>query len=130
MIIATMRDEGRIGEKANGKNAQYDSDTDTDMDDDVVEVKDDKVGWAYIGSHNFTPSAWGNLSGSSFNPILNVRVFLSRYKCSCTDELLLSRSQIMNLAWSFHSETIMMWIGSLVGNGRPRSMLSVTTCHG
>jgi hypothetical protein len=34
------------------------------------------AGWAYVGSHNFTPSAWGTLSGSSFNPILNVRRLL------------------------------------------------------
>jgi tyrosyl-DNA phosphodiesterase 1 len=76
MIIAIIRDEGLVGGKGKGKKADYDSgtDTDTDMDDDdVIEVKDEKVGWAYIGSHNFTPSAWGNLSGSSFNPVLNVR---------------------------------------------------------
>ena len=30
------------------------------------------AGWVYVGSHNFTPSAWGTLSGSSFTPILNV----------------------------------------------------------
>ena len=29
-------------------------------------------GWAYIASANFTPSAWGTLSGSSFSPVLNV----------------------------------------------------------
>ena len=74
MIIAIMHDEGLLGGKGNGKKADYDSDTDTDtdMEDDVIEIKDEKVGWAYIGSHNFTPSAWGNLSGSSFNPVLNV----------------------------------------------------------
>jgi tyrosyl-DNA phosphodiesterase-1 len=75
MIIAIIRDEGLVGGKGKGKKADYDSDTDTDTDmedDDVIEVKDEKVGWAYIGSHNFTPSAWGNLSGSSFNPVLNV----------------------------------------------------------
>jgi tyrosyl-DNA phosphodiesterase-1 len=82
MIIAIMHDEAQVGGKGKGKKADYDSDydsdtdTDTDVDDDdVVEIKDEKVGWAYIGSHNFTPSAWGNLSGSSFNPVLNVRVF-------------------------------------------------------
>ena len=50
----------------------------TDGDDDeIVEVSPPRVGdyagWAYVGSHNFTPSAWGTLSGSSFNPVLNVR---------------------------------------------------------
>ncbi|KAG8970149.1 hypothetical protein FRC03_011167 [Tulasnella sp. 419] len=29
-------------------------------------------GWCYIGSHNFTPSAWGNLSGTSSDPVMNV----------------------------------------------------------
>lgn len=34
------------------------------------------AGWVYVGSHNFTPSAWGTLSGSAFNPTLNVRLYL------------------------------------------------------
>jgi len=74
MIIAIMRDERHIGGNGKGK-VDYDFDTDSDTDaedDDVVEINNGSVGWAYIGSHNFTPSAWGNLSGSSFNPILNV----------------------------------------------------------
>ncbi|KAG8700113.1 hypothetical protein FRC09_006171 [Ceratobasidium sp. 395] len=29
-------------------------------------------GWLYVGSHNFTPSAWGNLSGTGFTPIMNI----------------------------------------------------------
>jgi tyrosyl-DNA phosphodiesterase-1 len=29
--------------------------------------------WLYLGSHNFTPSAWGTLSGNGFRPVLNVR---------------------------------------------------------
>ncbi|KAF8595289.1 phospholipase D/nuclease [Ceratobasidium sp. AG-I] len=28
--------------------------------------------WLYVGSHNFTPSAWGNLSGSGYSPIMNI----------------------------------------------------------
>ncbi|KAL5525069.1 hypothetical protein ACEPAF_8938 [Sanghuangporus sanghuang] len=34
--------------------------------------KEKVIGWAYIGSHNFTPSAWGTLSGSESNPSLNI----------------------------------------------------------
>jgi hypothetical protein len=81
MIVAVMFDEVQISGKGKGKTVDYDSntDTDTDMEVEVVEVKDEKVGWAYIGSHNFTQSAWGNLSGSSFNPILNVRALPHRY---------------------------------------------------
>ncbi|KLO16637.1 phospholipase D/nuclease [Schizopora paradoxa] len=30
------------------------------------------AGWAYVGSHNFTPSAWGTLSGSEGKPSLNI----------------------------------------------------------
>jgi len=33
------------------------------------------AGWCYIGSHNFTPSAWGNISGSVAEPVLNVTNF-------------------------------------------------------
>ncbi|KAH7333757.1 tyrosyl-DNA phosphodiesterase-domain-containing protein [Rhizoctonia solani] len=28
--------------------------------------------WLYIGSHNFTPSAWGTLSGTAFNPSIYI----------------------------------------------------------
>lgn len=77
MIVAIIRDETHMSGKGKGRNVDYDNDSDTDTDtedDDVVEIKESSVGWVYIGSHNFTPSAWGNLSGSSFNPILNVRL--------------------------------------------------------
>lgn len=43
--------------------------SDTESDNEIVEPA---VGWVYVGSHNFTPSAWGTLSGSAFNPTLNV----------------------------------------------------------
>ncbi|KAJ7036605.1 tyrosyl-DNA phosphodiesterase-domain-containing protein [Mycena alexandri] len=32
----------------------------------------DAAGWMYVGSHNFTAAAWGNLSGSADAPVLNV----------------------------------------------------------
>ncbi|KAK7045945.1 hypothetical protein VNI00_006940 [Paramarasmius palmivorus] len=51
---------------------QEDSETEDDSDSDI-EVIESAIGWAYIGSHNFTPSAWGTLSGSSFNPVMNIR---------------------------------------------------------
>ncbi|KAF7345486.1 hypothetical protein MVEN_01567100 [Mycena venus] len=31
------------------------------------------AGWMYVGSHNFTQPAWGNLSGSADAPVLNVK---------------------------------------------------------
>ena len=67
MIIGTFKDAPR---------SMRDTPSDDD-DDEIVEVRPprraDAIGWAYVGSHNFTPSAWGTLSGSSFNPTLNVR---------------------------------------------------------
>ncbi|KZT08989.1 phospholipase D/nuclease [Laetiporus sulphureus 93-53] len=48
------------------------SDVDTD-DEDANERRSNKfIGWAYVGSHNFTASAWGTLSGSAFSPTLNI----------------------------------------------------------
>lgn len=79
MIIGTFKDTGISGSSNMRSLNRFDtpSDAGTD-DDDIVEVvpppKTDAIGWAYVGSHNFTPSAWGNLSGSSFNPTLNVRL--------------------------------------------------------
>lgn len=67
MIIATFL----------GAGSSPDKDLDSDSDSDVVEVKGDQgdiVGYAYVGSHNFTPSAWGTLSGSGFTPTLNVNL--------------------------------------------------------
>jgi len=65
MIIAILRDKSGKGTRVSPTN----SDTE---DDDVVEIVDEAIGWAYVGSHNFTPSAWGTLSGSGFNPTLNI----------------------------------------------------------
>jgi len=62
MIIATFRERPSIGKN---------KDSDTHQDDEV-EIVNPYIGWAYVGSHNFTPSAWGTLSGSSFNPVLNI----------------------------------------------------------
>ncbi len=68
MIVGTFR------QSAFGHAQDSGSETEPE-DDEVVEVapkKSDVIGWAYVGSHNFTPSAWGTLSGSGFNPVLNV----------------------------------------------------------
>ncbi|KAG8215114.1 tyrosyl-DNA phosphodiesterase-domain-containing protein [Butyriboletus roseoflavus] len=92
MIIATLRrpspfaSSSKSGFKANstcptssnkGKSKIIViSDSETESESDVLEnaseVQKEPIGWAYIGSHNFTPSAWGTLSGSGFNPTLNV----------------------------------------------------------
>lgn len=53
------------------------SDSETEDEDGTAsssKAKEQPIGWLYMGSHNFTPSAWGTLSGSAFNPTLNVRM--------------------------------------------------------
>ncbi|THH28564.1 hypothetical protein EUX98_g5632 [Antrodiella citrinella] len=79
MIIGIFKDTAFASgsSSAQGKNARNSGRmTDPDSDDDIVEVTPDwqknLVGWAYVGSHNFTPSAWGNLSGTAFNPVMNL----------------------------------------------------------
>jgi hypothetical protein len=74
MIVASFRDRPSPSSASRQNNAS-DTDTDTDAEDDD-EIVDQAYGWAYVGSHNFTPSAWGNLSGSGFNPSLNVSLLL------------------------------------------------------
>ncbi|KAF9449699.1 phospholipase D/nuclease [Macrolepiota fuliginosa MF-IS2] len=68
MIIATTQ---RVSHSSANSRTE-DSDTEDDDSDDEVKIIEPAAGWAYVGSHNFTPSAWGTLSGSAFNPILNV----------------------------------------------------------
>lgn len=63
MIIAMLQDNPLVPKRANKEASE----------DEEVEAVEPAIGWAYVGSHNFTPSAWGTLSGSSFSPILNVR---------------------------------------------------------
>ncbi|KIK79913.1 hypothetical protein PAXRUDRAFT_36333 [Paxillus rubicundulus Ve08.2h10] len=51
-----------------------DSETESEIEpqEDAVGAQNGAIGWAYVGSHNFTPSAWGTLSGSGLNPVLNL----------------------------------------------------------
>lgn len=72
MIIATLQAQQSSWTKKGKQSRDSDTEDDTDTDDDGIQVIEPAIGWAYIGSHNFTPSAWGTLSGSGFNPILNV----------------------------------------------------------
>ncbi|KAK0455791.1 tyrosyl-DNA phosphodiesterase-domain-containing protein [Desarmillaria tabescens] len=46
---------------------------DSETEDSDIEEIDAPIGWGYLGSHNFTPSAWGTLSGSAFRPVLNIK---------------------------------------------------------
>lgn len=71
MIIATFK----APSSSSKHRLQFES-VSSGEDEEVQEVepgvREDIYGWAYVGSANFTPSAWGTLSGSSFNPTLNV----------------------------------------------------------
>lgn len=75
MIVGTLLPRSGYASPSKGKGRLVDSeDEDTDNELEITNSKNESVlGWAYIGSHNFTPSAWGTLSGSSSKPILNVR---------------------------------------------------------
>lgn len=77
MMIANFAGAGSSGDGVSSSEA----------DSDIVEVKvdrDDVVGYAYVGSHNFTPSAWGTLSGSGSAPVFNVSVFdMRRASAQC-----------------------------------------------
>ncbi|KAJ7153284.1 hypothetical protein C8R46DRAFT_1357181 [Mycena filopes] len=85
MILATLRGPPRVDTDPEATDSDTDPEaTDPDTSDvEVVEVKPKRSeadeeerhkphGWIYIGSHNFTPSAWGSLTGSGFSPVLTV----------------------------------------------------------
>jgi hypothetical protein len=79
MILATLRRKDGSLLTA----VESDSETESESDSEVKIIEPKKKtesvgGWAYVGSHNFTPSAWGNLSGSAFGPIMNVRRLVIR----------------------------------------------------
>ncbi|TDL27098.1 phospholipase D/nuclease [Rickenella mellea] len=78
MIIATFKPKANISGSSSRRGKQRDFDTDSEDEERSTRNKDDEGvnknihGWAYVGSHNFTPSAWGTLSGSAFTPVLNI----------------------------------------------------------
>ncbi|KAL7278790.1 hypothetical protein ACG7TL_007799 [Trametes sanguinea] len=70
MILATFRDKRGTLDNQSRSSTTSQSQSSQEVNED--EDKDPLVGWLYMGSHNFTPSAWGTLSGSGFTPTLNV----------------------------------------------------------
>ncbi|KAL0952280.1 hypothetical protein HGRIS_006570 [Hohenbuehelia grisea] len=66
MIVGIL--ESKSSQKGNTA-----SGSETEDSDDEIEVIEPAIGWLYVGSHNFTPSAWGNMSGSAFTPVLNIK---------------------------------------------------------
>jgi tyrosyl-DNA phosphodiesterase-1 len=95
MILATLRGPPQDDTDPEATDSDTDPDaTDPDSSDiEVVEIKPKRTeadeeekrkphGWIYVGSHNFTPSTWGSMTGSGFSPVLTVRGFC------CTSRLL------------------------------------------
>ncbi|KAJ7618173.1 hypothetical protein DFH06DRAFT_1306728 [Mycena polygramma] len=79
MILGTLR--GPPEPETDPEATESDSETEDDSSDveiigddgkDDADEKGRPHAWLYVGSHNFTPSAWGTLSGNAFNPVLNV----------------------------------------------------------
>lgn len=79
MILGTFKDRNTASGSGASRQSrlgfsQNDPDSEgNDSDDDGKDDSNKLSGWAYVGSHNFTPSAWGTLSGSASRPVLNVR---------------------------------------------------------
>ena len=75
MILGTFQDkQGTLDSRQRASTTPSDSGGSEREDGDDDGDKEPLVGWLYVGSHNFTPSAWGTLSGSGFSPVLNVRL--------------------------------------------------------
>ena len=79
MVLGTFKDRSAsgIGSGSSTQSRLHALSVDTDSEDDESHTgtQDEQLaGWAYVGSHNFTPSAWGTLSGTVARPILNVSV--------------------------------------------------------
>ena len=88
MIVGTYRASSTVSAGRRNEEAGLSAGEQGDGDDEEVVIidlggkrkkeqepraREKLIGWAYVGSHNFTPSAWGTLSGSAANPSLNVR---------------------------------------------------------
>jgi tyrosyl-DNA phosphodiesterase 1 len=85
MILVTFKDvslsdlpsSSKVKTDSKSKSPDPDlSATESSSDSEVEEINPERdatvAGWLYVGSHNFTPSAWGTLSGTSFTPVMNV----------------------------------------------------------
>ncbi|THH13363.1 hypothetical protein EW146_g6842 [Bondarzewia mesenterica] len=112
MIIATFEESGASGEASN-------SDTETKSGDEI-EVVDGKgkekkrvLGWMYTGSHNFSASAWGTLSGSGSTPVLYVRLVApraSRIMSSSLNNTTQVKNYELGIVLPLHSESEIDWM--------------------
>ena len=108
MIIGLFKESSLASSSRSRGKRKSRSTTDFDSDDDIVEVaphpKTDVIGWAYVGSHNFTPSAWGNLSGSAFNPVMNVGFLFSLVDLAHPERLCQITNYELGIAFPLRSE--------------------------
>ncbi|GJJ05818.1 hypothetical protein Clacol_000005 [Clathrus columnatus] len=84
MILGTFEYASSQGNSASKVLSSKNSGSNSSSDDETEEVKEvntdydtSLISWLYVGSHNFTPSAWGNLSGTGFSPVMNVGIMLA-----------------------------------------------------
>jgi len=77
MILGTFEEDKNFFSPSKSRTTDpYDSsDDDVRIIENPSRPKTKLVGWLYVGSHNFTPSAWGTLSGSHMSPVLNITNF-------------------------------------------------------
>jgi tyrosyl-DNA phosphodiesterase-1 len=66
MIVGLLQENSLIAKLKVGESI--------DVDSGGIEPVEPAMGWVYVGSHNFTQAAWGTLSGSAFNPVLNASI--------------------------------------------------------
>ncbi|KAF7340590.1 hypothetical protein MSAN_02130500 [Mycena sanguinolenta] len=80
MIMGTLLapPEPEVDPEATESDTETETESDSDSDIQILEddPEEEKRGkphaWLYVGSHNFTPSAWGTVSGSGFSPVVTV----------------------------------------------------------
>ncbi|KAJ6503816.1 tyrosyl-DNA phosphodiesterase I [Mycena sanguinolenta] len=71
MILGTLRSASTQDDDTKNE-AESKSGSDVEVADAAEKPSRQPHAWLYVGSHNFSVSAWGALSGSGFNPVLNI----------------------------------------------------------
>jgi tyrosyl-DNA phosphodiesterase-1 len=85
--------------------------------------------WFYVGSHNFSVGAWGALTGTGFNPVLNVRAFAAATSSPCFTPLSLipsscSPSALSSFGWVLipHIQVVNYELGIVLRLERPEDV--------
>ncbi len=129
MILGTFNDTSSSSSSAAGSSrrayrAPSDSEDEADSgDDEQAQTQSSIAGWVYVGSHNFTPAAWGNLSGTLSKPSLNVSSPVIIHLCfSFNPSELCSRSSTTSSASFSRSRTNRRSTTLRAGNGLRRNI--------